>query len=401
MSEKEDKKKYSSKDKDDFEEEFEDEKEVGNDEEDFESGFNRRAARQDFFAFINRYIFLGILFLIIIIFFLANFSFVSNFFKSLPQNTTSVENVCGDGTKFTYCSVRIPYFCENGELIEQAFVCPCPDGFYSSRDKCISEFNTGAKNVSFNYTLRGVNDSINLTLYSGMYKYFSGLPAVYSTGVGNTLSRGEYKLEKINEVTQAKFLSSLVVAIQNKAKDKDDQVRIAISLVQNIPFKESNKRVQISKSISVLYTRYPYETLYENSGICGEKSELLAYLLEELGYGVVLFEYSSVNHEAVGISCPIEYSLNESGYCFVETTAPSIISNNKNEYYGVGSLEKVPFEILPISKGNSLREDLDEYEDSIDWNKIQSLVKAGRSLTRGQMILRENLIEKYGMSAFY
>jgi len=36
--------------------------------------------------------------------------------------------------------------------------------------------------------------------------------------------------------------------------------------------------------------------LYEDKGVCGEKSLLLAYLLRELGYGVVLFEFKPENH---------------------------------------------------------------------------------------------------------
>ena len=51
--------------------------------------------------------------------------------------------------------------------------------------------------------------------------------------------------------------------------------------------------------------KYPYEILYENKGVCSDKSRLLACLLKELGFGCVLFVYNSENHEAVGIKCPI------------------------------------------------------------------------------------------------
>ena len=38
------------------------------------------------------------------------------------------------------------------------------------------------------------------------------------------------------------------------------------------------------------------------------------------------------NHESVGIRCPLEESYKESGYCFIETTAPAIISDDSIEY---------------------------------------------------------------------
>ena len=67
---------------------------------------------------------------------------------------------------------------------------------------------------------------------------------------------------------------------------------------------------------------YPYETLFEQKGVCSDKSFLAVALLRELGYGAALFEYESANHMAIGVQCPLEYSTNNTGYCFAETTAP-------------------------------------------------------------------------------
>jgi len=65
---------------------------------------------------------------------------------------------------------------------------------------------------------------------------------------------------------------------------------------------------------------YPYETLYLDRGVCSDKTFLAVALLRKLGYGAAILDFPDRNHSAVGIACPIEYSLNGSGYCYGETT---------------------------------------------------------------------------------
>jgi hypothetical protein len=60
--------------------------------------------------------------------------------------------------------------------------------------------------------------------------------------------------------------------------------------------------------------------LYENKGVCGEKSMLLAFLLRDLGFGVVLFDFAAQNHEAVGVKC--SNGFRGTGYCYLESTTP-------------------------------------------------------------------------------
>ena len=106
----------------------------------------------------------------------------------------------------------------------------------------------------------------------------------------------------------------------------DDQARIAISLVQQIPYDWQTFGLE---------NRYPYEVIYDNTGVCEEKSRLLAFLLRDLGFDVVLFSFESENHMAVGIMCPVQYSYKNTGYCFVETTEPTMITYSQGEYVGV------------------------------------------------------------------
>jgi uncharacterized protein YeeX (DUF496 family) len=62
--------------------------------------------------------------------------------------------------------------------------------------------------------------------------------------------------------------------------------------------------------------------LYNNTGVCSDKSLLAYSLIKELGYGMAFFIYDKENHMAIGIKCPEKYSTYGSGYCYAETTNP-------------------------------------------------------------------------------
>ncbi|NTW27606.1 MAG: hypothetical protein HGA36_04735, partial [Candidatus Moranbacteria bacterium] len=66
---------------------------------------------------------------------------------------------------------------------------------------------------------------------------------------------------------------------------------------------------------------YPYETLFEQAGVCSDKSLLATALLRQLGYGTAIFAYEQDNHMAIGIACPKAASTYGSGYCYGETTS--------------------------------------------------------------------------------
>jgi hypothetical protein len=270
------------------------------------------------------------------------------------------EDLCGDGTKSGQCAAVQPYFCYNGDLIEWATVCGCYNNSVADGEKCVSAYQTNPKEVKLKYILRGREKSIDFLAYGGMADYFGEL-SPFMNNNGKNVSRVDFALRNINNSEQRELLLPLVIAIQNEAKDKTEQARIAVSLVQNIPYGQSSKRPIIKGLLN--YSRYPYEVLYDNEGVCGEKSELLAFILRELGYKTGIFYYEAENHEAVGIGCSSKNDLENTGYCFVETTASAIISDDEIYYAGIGQLASVP-ELMKISEGNSLRPLLLEYYEA-------------------------------------
>ncbi len=331
-------------------------------------------------------------FILILIFILL--IFVGWFFFFYSFENEAAINSCGDKTSYGNCSKIQPYFCDDGFLIAKASVCGCSNLKTREGETCISKYQTEPKKISLNYTLNGVHKKIDFLVYKGLSDYLFGLPVFLS---GNNLSRGDFKLRNINNLEQRELLLPLVVAIQDSEKNELDQVRTAISIVQNIPYNSSGKKLNFVGAGDTEYQRYPYETLYDFSGLCGEKTELLSFLLKELGYGSASFYYKEENHEAAGIKCPVSESIAGSGYCFIETTGPAILTDDKEEYFGVGVLESTP-EIFVLSEGNALDKGIDEYSDADKWITLNRKIKTEQErMSISNFNKWKFLVNKYGL----
>ena len=95
------------------------------------------------------------------------------------------------------------------------------------------------------------------------------------------------------------------------SKTDDQLVRDVVSLVQNLDY-DYSKLDSLSFQV-----RFPYETLYEEKGVCIEKTLLLLRLLRELNYNTALLTFYGANHAGVGIQCN---KPNFEEFCFIETT---------------------------------------------------------------------------------
>ncbi|MBT4375915.1 hypothetical protein HOD29_00890 [archaeon] len=316
-------------------------------------------------------------------------------FGGYMKSQSPVEmQTCGDGTFYETCSLDNPYFCNAGILVENVALCGCPKGTRKIGDSCDSEYLINPLEISLKYVLRGEENLLNLTVYGGVVDYLKELPrSIYYSGK-EIPQRIDFKLLKTNDEIQRDALLPFVNEIRNLAPDnREDQMRIAVSLIQNIPYIEP-ENVTVLNGRSLRVARYPYQVLYDYAGSCEGKSELLSFILRELDYGVALFYYGPENHESVGIKCPVEKSLIGSGYCFIETTSPWIIGDDRGEYLGTGKLVSKP-EVVVIDDGISLGEKLDEYKDSKRFMNLRD----GKSIW---VLFKDSCIkklsEKYGLA---
>ena len=227
------------------------------------------------------------------------------------------------------------------------------------------------------YVLRGESGIIEIELDSELNNYLSRLPREYYCSP-ICPPENQLQLRFLDEKKQNQILMDLVNKIKLITNEPKDQVRVAVSLVQRIPYDtetaySSNYNYQTKRPV-----RYPYEVIYDNQGICEEKSRLLAFILREFGYDIVLFGFDNENHMSVGIKCEKQYSYRNTGYCYIETTSPSIITEKitlldiDGEFIDILSRPR----IIEINKGNSF-DVLEEYQDALEWNRISKMGQVG------------------------
>lgn len=296
---------------------------------------------------------------------------------------TECIKTCNDGTLSGECSENKPFFCSNGRLLEKASTCGCPVDYKPKGDTCVSRFLENPTKVDLDYVLRGDHGTISYTLYGALNGYLSDISRSYFCCPTDK----EIELTFLDNEHQKAQLIPLVDKIREITPIQDDQVRIAINLVQQIPYDDEGVRY------GSLNNRYPYEVLYDRKGVCGEKSKLLAFILRELGYGVAVINYKTEEHEAVGIKCPEEYDYFNSGYCFIETTQPSIITYYSGDYALTGKLGE-PSSIIEINDGYSFDSVDEEYEDAIRYDQIVSM---GQVLSEYYYNEWYRISTKYGM----
>lgn len=253
----------------------------------------------------------------------------------------------------------------------------------------VDELLTDPKIVTMSFMYDGNMCNVDYIVYKGLNDYLASLTRNI-TYYDDPPTTKDFIIRDLDQNHQKIVLMSLVNYIANFTEDKDDQARIAVSMVQNIPYDD------IGLESGLLNSKYPYEIVYSQTGVCGGKSVLLTFLLRELGFSVVIFEYEQDSHRAVGIKCPYEYSYNGTGYCFVETTAPSIITDSDKEYEGVGKLSS--YELIFICDGLSFDSVSEEYNDSIEYHRLLDLADInGGTLSPSNYDKWMNIANKYGL----
>lgn len=139
--------------------------------------------------------------------------------------------------------------------------------------------------------------------------------------------------------------------------------------------------------------RYPYETLYLGRGVCADRSVLLAALLDELGFGVALFEFEAESHIAVGLACPAGFDYRGTGYAFIESTSPTIITDGEGEYVNAGRLRSMPEAIL-IAEGEVFASIEVEAKDAREWTELRGMGRTLDSYHHGRW---RSLRKQYGI----
>lgn len=303
--------------------------------------------------------------------------------ENVPAEVNSVRNqkietvdVCGND------------YCEHDEIHSD-----CPEDCFPL-DMRPDNLSYDERVVYLNFVYKGQKSGIYFAANREVYRELASLPRtmISMSHENKKFTKRDFIMAKLDNKLQRENLLPLVQKIKSLTPDVNKQARIAISLVQNIPYDFPEVRTLDNVSRD----KYPYEVLWEHRGICSEKADLLLFMLRELGFGTATLIYKEENHRTVGIKCQDAYDVGDSGYCYVEVTGPKIITDSLPKDKGVGNL--TDFEVIKISDGFELKGVEEEFTDrNLYYELIKKTKAQNGTLDKKDYNIYTAILNKYGL----
>jgi hypothetical protein len=184
------------------------------------------------------------------------------------------------------------------------------------------------KELTLSCNYHGKNLMVTETLYGSLYDYYRTDPAKKSAYFHNLEKDFVFSFEKDNTM---KELAVKILAVGTDNGLTSDQVLdLSACFMQNISY-DNTKAAKIlgpdftKQPTNDVIPRYPYETLYDNTGICTDKTYLGAALLRELGYGTSIMTFDKQKHMSLGVSVPSGYGSFDTNYGIMELTGSGFL----------------------------------------------------------------------------
>lgn len=236
--------------------------------------------------------------------------------------------------------------------------------------------------------LDGKKKKYTIPLNDATYQTLFNIPdyTCRELGYAGDLS-GCYNFLSYDRTDQREAFAPLVNWLNKKIKKSDDRVRVAASIVQKMEY-DYDKYVNGGESNGRGHgSRYPYETLFENKGICGEKGNVIVYLLKQLGYSTAEITFTTpALHQVAGVKCAAAYDFRDTGYCFVDPISRHMIT------FAGSYKDSDPYLIVPISDGKTFNAKKD-FKDARGWWKV---LLEGTGSSKNYKLYKK-LVKKYGM----
>lgn len=181
--------------------------------------------------------------------------------------------------------------------------------------------------------------SMDLVLNTRTYNYYkhSDKRLLFTKEV----ALGKFFIIKDNDNLIKMITEKLLILARKNSIAAHLMPDFATAFVQYIPYDSIKAENILSEKWSAdTDLNFHYETVYINKGVCTDKSILLVSILRNLGYGAALVLMEKEKHAAAAILSPSDKSLNNSGYSYIETTAPFPIGAIP-EHIDVNSIEIV------------------------------------------------------------
>lgn len=191
--------------------------------------------------------------------------------------------------------------------------------------------SNGFVSAAVSFPFRHLNYSFTVNLPMSLYigAKNSSKTAMIPSGIGDIWLSKYYESFALDK-NLTEFYSEVLkpfrkIRLENNLDD-DEYLELITAYVQSIPY-DTEKTASIDKA-----PRFPVETVVDGTGICSDKSVLLAGLLSHEGYAVSILHFAKENHAAVGIKVQDGFDFMGCGYAFIETTVISFIGTSESKY---------------------------------------------------------------------
>lgn len=205
----------------------------------------------------------------------------------------------------------------------------------SAQKEILQQFDVEKKRFGFKFFLQ-----------PALYQYFTQQPKAYQAGVSDWETH--YWNMFINNDADNILIDDILAKLSKIAKNDDEKVVVACNYVQE-GLTYDWGRYQNAHGM-----QYPYETVFRGTGLCADKTMLLAKILSKLGYKVAMLTFDKANHMALAIHVPKGYGnyINrEQSYAFIESTSQCQIGYIPPQFVGGVSLTEIPKFIFPKQNG--------------------------------------------------
>ncbi|HHG84537.1 MAG TPA: hypothetical protein ENJ82_07300 [Bacteroidetes bacterium] len=251
---------------------------------------------------------------------------------------------------------------------------------------------------TFEFDYQGAKLSVNLSLEAQVDQQYELAPHSFSySGTLPKNWRESYYAMYLSHASDQVAIGELLDQLQalQPGASRDERAEMAVAFVQGAITYDWDTFHNIDQG----RIRYPYETLWDGTGVCADKSILLAKLLTNLGYGVVFFTYERANHMALGIQAPAGFGSYRTAYAFVESTSYTPIGRIPDTYIGGIRLERNPLVVAAKGAGRAIFEKISsnqEAEKQLEgqFGKDFLMMRPEQQTLRKQMVVMEAELEE-------
>jgi len=201
-----------------------------------------------------------------------------------------------------------------------------------------------ARTFSFEGTPVTLQVPVDAAVYSGAENADRDI-TIYGNVSESVWVTGAYT-HIMDDPAQEPFYRNLTGALRSvrasRSLDDDEYLELMAAFTQSLQYEIRNRTDP----------KFPVETYVDGSGDCDDKTLLLAGLLSREGYRVALFLFGPESHMAVGIADGTS-AYKDTGYAYLETTAPSLVGIPPDSLRGNVTLTSQPV-VIPIGNGTKL-----------------------------------------------